>query len=138
MNMICWGAINLIISLRRLEENRSVLYQITKGTNYYDRKINNRPIHAEIDAINKLPKNKTNKVIKINILVIRATKNNELKMSMPCVHCLYNIVNLPNTKGYIVKNIYYSNNDGQIIKTNTKKMIESQDFHLSKFSKWRL
>ena len=120
-------------------ENISVLYDLTRGINYYDRTIGSRPIHAERDAIRKLPilNNKSKKKKKINILILKVSKSKQIRMSKPCVNCLYNIINLPPKKGYVIKNIYYSTNEGDIIKTTPKKMIECNDFHFSKFSKWK-
>ncbi len=78
-------------------------------------------VHAERDAINKLPKIRRKK--KINMLVLRFTKSKQLTMSMPCKKCVDNMHRLFPKKGYIVQNIYYSNHDGSIQKTNLSKII---------------
>lgn len=77
-------------------------------------------IHAERDAINKLPKIRKKK--KINMLVLRFTKSKQLTMSLPCKKCIDNMRTLFPKKGYIVQNIYYSNYDGSIQKTNLSKI----------------
>jgi len=82
---------------------------------------NEGDIHAEHDAINNLLDNK--KTIKsISILVIRFTKHNKIQCSKPCYNCIDIIKNLPNKKGYKIKHIYYSNDKGEIIKTNIKNL----------------
>lgn len=42
--------------------------------------------------------------------------------------------NLPQKKGYKIKNVYYSNNNGDIIKS-TLKILESEEQHISGFYK---
>ena len=39
---------------------------------------------------------------------------------------------IPGKKGYKIENIYYSDENGNIIKTNLKK-LESEDKHYSKY-----
>jgi hypothetical protein len=40
--------------------------------------------------------------------------------------------NLPKKKGYNIKNIYYSNENGDIIKTSLR-ILEKEDLHYSRF-----
>jgi cytidine deaminase len=77
-------------------------------------------IHAEHDAVNKLPYTKKKKTI--NMLVVRFTKNNKLCMSKPCEQCIENIHKFAPKKGYIVKNIYYSTGNEEIKKTTLYKL----------------
>ena len=44
---------------------------------------------------------------------------------------------LPQKRGYVVKNVLYSNNDGEIVETTLKKLLESGDHHMSRFYKER-
>jgi len=92
--------------------------------------------HAEFDALKKLPKikEKTKKLIDLNILVIRLSTTNKLQNSKPCFNCIKMMKSFPIKKGYIIKNIYYSNDEGEIIKTNLDK-LESEEFHYSRFYK---
>lgn len=95
------------------------------GQNYFpiqseNYKIPTCSIHAERDAINKLPK--LRKKIKVDMLVLRFTRTKKLTISMPCHKCINNMQNLFPKKGYIVKNIYYSDYDGTIRKTNVNKL----------------
>jgi len=90
-------------------------------------------IHAECDAINKLIPNKNKKHFKqINIMVIRLSKKNKLQSSKPCAYCIENMKILPQKKGYIIKNIYYSDENENIVKT-TIKDLENEDLHYSRF-----
>ena len=88
---------------------------------YY--KIPTCSVHAERDAINKLPKIRKKK--KVNMLVLRFTRSKQLTMSMPCTKCINNMNTLFPKKGYIIQNIYYSDYDGRIKKTNLSKISSS-------------
>ena len=90
-------------------------------------------VHAEHDAINKLkPLERKNHLETINLLVIRISKHNKLLNSKPCANCIQNMKNLPKKKGYNIKNIYYSNENGDIIKTSLR-ILEKEDLHYSRF-----
>jgi cytidine deaminase len=93
------------------------------GQNHYVCNSKTVTIHAEHDAINKLPYKR--KKENINMLVLRFTKNYKLCMSKPCDQCINNMVNLFPKKGYIIKDIYYSNTEGNIEKTTLKKIIQT-------------
>jgi cytidine deaminase len=90
-------------------------------------------IHAEHDAINKLkPLYKKKRLVPINILVIRVSKSNKLQNSKPCANCIQVMKNLPEKKGYIIKNVYYSNNNGEIVKSSLKN-LENEEPHYSRY-----
>jgi len=93
---------------------------------------NNGSIHAEHDAINKLKPLGRNKKEIINLLVVRFSKNKKLQNSKPCANCIKNMKNLPQKKGYKIKNIYYSNDNGVIVKI-TLSNLENQQLHYSKY-----
>ena len=102
-----------------------VFYEI--GINYY--KINNNSMktrHAEVDVIekikplysgkerNKCKKNKNLK--KLNMLVFRTNKKGKCLMNAkPCQNCL-NYMNNIHKKGYKIQKIYYTNENGVIVK----------------------
>ena len=74
-------------------------------------------IHAEIDAMSRLPyyfNNKKRKK-KLDLIVIRINLHGELRQSKPCIHC---IKYLNRMKNYTIRYVYYSNNDGLIVRTN--------------------
>ena len=90
-------------------------------------------IHAEHDAINRLKPIKRKKHLQsINILVIRLSKNNKIQNSKPCANCIERMKYLPEKKGYKIKNIYYSNENGDIVKT-TLINLEKEELHYSRF-----
>jgi len=94
---------------------------------------NEAGIHAEHDAINKLkPLEKKKKLEPINLLVIRFSKNNKIQNSKPCANCIQTMKTLPQKKGYRIKNIYYSNDYGEIVKSNIK-ILEKEELHYSRF-----
>ena len=94
----------------------------------------NQPgIHAEHDAINRLkPLQRKKHLQLINILVIRLSKNNKIQNSKPCANCIKNMKTLPEKKGYKIRNIYYSDDNGEIVKTSLKN-LEKEDLHYSRF-----
>ena len=93
----------------------------------------NPGIHAEHDAIKRLlPLNRPKRVVNINLLVIRVSGKNKLQSSKPCENCIKTMKTLPKKLGYKITHIYYSNNTGDIIKTNLQK-LEIEDKHYSKY-----
>jgi hypothetical protein len=90
-------------------------------------------IHAEYDAIRKLlPLRRKKKLVSINILVIRVSGKNKLQSSKPCVKCINTMKILPPKLGYKIEDIYYSNDNGEIIKSSIKN-LESEEPHYSRF-----
>jgi len=73
-------------------------------------------LHAEIDAIQKLPINRKNKMIKINVFVFRISrgKKKNLMNARCCDNCYNGLHRISKQKNYKIKNIYYTNNDGLI------------------------
>lgn len=94
---------------------------------------NEAGIHAEYDAISNLKPLQIKKKLKsINMIIIRMSKYNKLQSSKPCTMCIKNMKNLPVKKGYIIKNIYYSDENGNIIKSNLRS-LENSEQHYSRF-----
>jgi cytidine deaminase len=90
-------------------------------------------IHAECDAISKLmPLKNRRKQESINLLVIRLTTKNKLQSSKPCHNCIETMKTLPQKKGYKIENIYYSDEEGNIVKTTLNK-LDSEEKHFSKY-----
>jgi len=90
-------------------------------------------IHAEYDAIRKLlPLRRKKKLTNINILVIRLSGKNKLQSSKPCINCINTMKTLPPKLGYKIADIYYSNDNGKIIKSSIKN-LESEEPHYSRF-----
>lgn len=84
--------------------------------------------HAEMDVINKiLSKINKYKRKKIDLMVIRINSLNELRESKPCLLCLQYLIK---NKHLNIKNIYYSNALGNIVKTTIKELE-----NISRYSK---
>ena len=95
-------------------------------------------IHAEEDALSKLMPLKYKKRLEpINILVIRLSPKNKLQISKPCSNCIKLISIIPKKKGYKIENIYYSDADGNIVKTNLQT-LENEEKHYSKYYRNRV
>jgi len=114
--------------------NMKNLNVLSFGINKYSDSDGKKPsIHAEYDAISKLlPLKKKKKLESIDILVIRVSRINNIQMSKPCYNCIQIMKILPEKKGYKINNIYYSDNNGEIIKTNIK-CLDSTEYHFSKY-----
>ena len=94
-------------------------------------------IHAELDAINKLQPLKYKKILEpISILVIRMSTKNKLQSSKPCANCIESMKNYPIKKGYKIQNVYYSDSEGNIIKTSLTK-LDDEEKHYSAFYRKR-
>ncbi len=90
-------------------------------------------IHAEHDAIKKLlPLKRKKRLVNINILVIRLSGKNKLQSSKPCINCINIMKTLPPKLGYKIQDIYYSNEEGLIVKTNFKT-LDNEEPHYSRF-----
>lgn len=92
-------------------------------------------IHAEYDAIRKLlPLKRKKKLETINILVLRLSKKNKLQSSKPCFSCIEMMKILPIKLGYKIQYIYYSNENGEIVKSCLNK-LDNEEKHYSKYYK---
>src|SRR5439155_13291228 len=88
--------------------------------------------HAEMDAIKHLPplKNKAKK-IDLNLVVIRTDISTNLKNSKPCFKCIQYIYNLNKISIYRIKNIYYSNQQGNITMIKFYDLYMEENKHIS-------
>ena len=79
-------------------------------------------LHAVLQG--KIANNRINILsIGINYYPIKnKNKNNKLGMSQPCNNCVKMLSSMPTKKGYIIKNIYYSDSNNNIIKTTLTKL----------------
>jgi len=95
--------------------------------------VNDEKIHSEVDAILKLKyrRDKLKCPIKISALVIRISSTGILGMSRPCTHCLQSLDSLPRKSGYIVTNVYYSDEHGNLVKTTMSALLDGPQ-HVSR------
>ena len=102
------------------------------GTNQY---INNKKtVHAELNVWKNLKPNLTNRKKEISIMVIRMSSSGVIGNSRCCDHCTVNMKKLSEKKGYKIKYVYYSDKNGNIIKSNLKKLHSKP--HYSSLSKY--
>jgi cytidine deaminase len=109
---------------------------LSYGVNIYSDVEGRTPgIHAEHDAISKLPYIKGRKRLEdINILVVRLSKTNKIQSSKPCYNCIKMMSTYPKIKGYKIRHIYYSNVDGTITRSTLNK-LETEQAHYSRYYK---
>jgi len=109
------------------------------GTNYVGNEKENEPgLHAECDVLGKLlPLKYKKKLELVNLLVIRLSKTNKIQSSKPCINCINQMKTIPKNKGYKIQNIYYSDGEGNIIKT-TLDILENEEPHYSRFYKRKM
>lgn len=93
----------------------------------------NRTIHAEHDAINKLPIIRNKKLKKVSILIIKTSNTGVLGNSKPCYHCIQKMKNMMPKKGYRMDNVYYTDEHSKIVKKKFSALIEEKDVHLSSY-----
>jgi hypothetical protein len=93
-------------------------------------------MHAEQDALSKLHtktyRRKTNNLTKVSIIAIRISSAStpekyKLLNSRPCADCMYNIINTEHL-GYRVSHIYFSDDNGDIIKYKTSDLVNKPQF----------
>lgn len=103
--------------------------KIAFGQNY-ERSGYSISIHAEVNALNKLrhtisfrQKNKKH----YDLLVVRLTKANKCGESRPCFHCLKTLLK----SGINIKFVYYSTNDGTIVREKLNNMLHSKKTYIS-------
>jgi hypothetical protein len=78
-----------------------------------------------------LPKQK--KLKKIDLLVIRVNKTGTYGNSKPCIHCILNLYkNLPE-KGYSLRDVYYTNEQGTITTIKFQDLLHENNPHVSRF-----
>ena len=94
------------------------------------RRMGSAPIstHAEMDVLRKIFKNSqlpnsSKRIEKFDVLVIRISKTGKLGSSRPCFHCISTMMNTPIAK---IQNVYYSTNDGKIVREKLDTMLESE------------
>jgi len=90
-----------------------------------------KSIHAEHNAILKLPQRYSRKLLAINIFVIKTTLSGVVGMSKPCAHCLTIMTTLPQKLGYRIANIFYTIQSGEIEKKKLSELL-SEEMHVSK------
>lgn len=108
----------------------------TTGHNTYIRGINrNTTIHAEMDCISnmiyKMSKYRI-RTITTDILVLNVSRQGKLKNSQPCFNCAKILYKQKRIK---IRNLYFSNDDGEIECHNFDKWFNTTNHTIS--SGWK-
>jgi hypothetical protein len=120
-----------------LNQKGRILNVMSYGINMYDNTRGVGTTHAEANAINNLPPRPRNRkhLKRIDILVIRTSQTGKIGMSKPCIKCIIDMTTIPPKRGYIIKNVSYSNSDGNIVTTSLNDMVEEGNYHVTRFYK---
>lgn len=93
-------------------------------------------VHAEINAMSKLPTLPRNKKPKkVDLMVIRISKTDVYGNSKPCIHCILKLKTELPLKGYILDTVYYTDKAGEIHKSKFTELIEDTEPHMTRFYK---
>jgi hypothetical protein len=89
-------------------------------------------LHAEMDAIRKLPPLRMRgRKKEITLLVIRIDRHGNLKNSAPCFKCLEYIKRVNCTTSYSIKEVCYSDENGNIVIKKAIDLINAKVKHIS-------
>ena len=97
--------------------------------------IDNTTLHAEEAAFKKLLNCTEAKQIKINVAVIKITRDGQYRNSKPCVHCLQSMYITSQKKGYKLNKIYYTSDDNTISSNTYLNLLDNNNFHISSYYK---
>jgi hypothetical protein len=91
-------------------------------------------IHAETNAMRKLlPLPRQKKLKKVDLLVIRVSKNGQYGNSKPCIHCILRLSKTLPEKGYILHDVHYTDEHGAIISIRFQNLLHEATPHISRF-----
>ena len=93
------------------------------GLNSTRKNYNNKSTHAEVDAMKKIQYKKIEG--KMDLIVIKLSKNGEFRESRPCLTCLKSM------RGLKIKHVYYSTVNGDIQREKFNGMEENPNTYLS-------
>lgn len=97
-----------------------------------------RTIHAEADALYRLPLRNNKKLQSIHLCVIKTTKTGKLGNSKPCFHCISTLIAEAPKKGYRIEWIFYSKETGEMEKCKLSKFLETHGIFLSSYYKAKI
>ena len=88
--------------------------------------------HAEKSAIDNIKIQKSY-IKALDLIVVRTSPTGKIGSSKPCVKCLIDLCRLPKKKNYYIRDVYYSDERGEIQCKSLIQLIEDGDFHLTQF-----
>jgi len=86
--------------------------------------------HAEISAMHRIGRGRTTraqyweKMIRIDLMVIRVSRGGGLGNSRPCSHCIKILAGNYKLK---INRIHYTDTDGMLVSTTLSKLLEDQN-----------
>lgn len=95
-------------------------------------------IHAEDNAIRKLPNLTGRRFKKVDIMVIRVNKGGNLANSKPCMNCVQIMSTRLPAKGYNLCDVYYSTCQGGMQVSTISSLLTDKDIHVSKYHRERM
>ena len=95
-------------------------------------------IHAEDNAIRKLPSLNGKRFKKVDIMVIRVNKGGNLANSKPCLNCVQLMNSRLPAKGYTLCDVYYSTCLGGMQVSSFSALRSDKDIHISKYHRERM
>ena len=96
-----------------------------------------KSVHAEDQAIRKLPITDNKRRKRVDLLVIRVNRNGSFGNSKPCLHCIWLLSQKLPERGYSIGRVYFSNAMGQIVMCKMHDLVEDDTPHISKYYKDR-
>lgn len=90
-------------------------------------------IHAEDDAINKLPSANSKRLKKVDILVIRSNIGGTVGNSKPCVRCIQVLEKKLPKRGYVLDTLHYTTIGGSVVSRKFSDLLLEGGHHVTKF-----
>jgi hypothetical protein len=88
-----------------------------------------KSIHAEEDLIRRLPFRRRSRKLKAIDIVVVQVKTLRYANSRPCASCIHMMQVCAPTKGYVVRRIYYSDENGEMVKTTLDQLLQEPMYH---------
>jgi hypothetical protein len=133
--------ITQVITLHTCSSQEESIAFFPKGQNYGENKYFTSfgSVHAEVDAIRKVERKYSDRIKKknkkkFNLLVIKVSpRGTHVGNSRLCEKCVLRVYSLAQNSGIKIKNIYYSDHNGNIIRTTPTKLYNSNDHFMTSY-----
>jgi cytidine deaminase len=125
------------IIITTLHWSQSMGKKLATGENSYKQARNGcgYSTHAEMAVIFQLMKSaprKGRKRIDLDLIVVRVNKCGSLSNSKPCAKCLKYLERLNQTSCYRVRDVYYSDSNGQVICVKFNELVKDVQKHVTR------
>jgi len=75
------------------------------------------PLHAECDAVGKLPRHAGRRPLAVHLLVVRTNRSGGTASSQPCRDCLVRIRRMAEAKNITVSKLWFTDERGNLVAT---------------------